>query len=205
MWTILNPHYRPQQGVHPLQAFVMPWKGILTDKGLHPYSEPGVRWDAGIMIDTTTPLFVSEEEALKGLEEEIGKQASVTKGLFMDLRRSMTLRMGEIGLIEGLDDSYDVHHFIIEASFVKEDATEKRWANYARWWFFNYEMPSYMQVAFHEFMEKHPLFCTYEGERYRVTGCSRLGDVWLHSDPTRDHGYEKRVAVRSCSAWSNKL
>lgn len=24
-----------------------------------------------------------------------------------------------------------------------------------------------------------PLYCTYENNRYRVTGCSRLGDVWL--------------------------
>ena len=28
-------------------------------------------------------------------------------------------------------------------------------------------------------IEEHALFCTYNGERWRVLGASRLGDVWL--------------------------
>jgi len=47
------------------------------------------------------------------------------------------------------------------------------------------------------------LFATYEGRRYLVTGCSRLGDVWLHSDLNYDGiSYEKRVNVDKCSEWA---
>lgn len=46
------------------------------------------------------------------------------------------------------------------------------------------------------------LFATYDGKRWRVIGCSRLGDVWLTSDFSRENGYEKRVEVDKCSAFS---
>lgn len=44
------------------------------------------------------------------------------------------------------------------------------------------------------------LFCTYEGVPHRVTGASRLGDVWLNKDLTATH-YEIRVDVTKCSDW----
>lgn len=51
--------------------------------------------------------------------------------------------------------------------------------------------------------DNRKLFATYEGKRYRVTGCSRLGDVWLHSDLAYDGiSYEERVDVDACSEWS---
>lgn len=50
----------------------------------------------------------------------------------------------------------------------------------------------------------HPLFCTYEGSRYRVTGASRMGDVWLAADLARVNGYDKRVDVEKCSNWSGE-
>lgn len=46
------------------------------------------------------------------------------------------------------------------------------------------------------------LFATYEGRRYRVTGCSRMGDVWLSADFERDVGYYLRVDVAKLSEWS---
>ncbi len=49
------------------------------------------------------------------------------------------------------------------------------------------------------------LFCTWQGKRMRVTGCSRLGDVWLHSKLDWQEGeqpyYQHRVAVDDCSEW----
>lgn len=46
------------------------------------------------------------------------------------------------------------------------------------------------------------LFATWKGKRYLVTGCSRLGDVWLHSNLNYDEdSYEKRVDVAECSGW----
>ena len=50
-------------------------------------------------------------------------------------------------------------------------------------------------------LDDNPLFCTYEGQTYRVTGASRLGDVWLTLDLCKNQGYEKRVDVADCSDW----
>lgn len=60
---------------------------------------------------------------------------------------------------------------------------------------------------------RHPydgtLFCRYKGKSWRVTGCSRMGDVWLHSRLDWEEGkirgyYERRVNVDECSEWSDK-
>ncbi len=60
------------------------------------------------------------------------------------------------------------------------------------------------QIAFGDFLGDLPLYCDYNGERFRCTGASRLGDVWLLADHTRTHGYDHRVDVSSCSNWSNR-
>lgn len=69
---------------------------------------------------------------------------------------------------------------------------------YAARWFWYFRRPAVVKA-------KEPydrkLFCTFEGKRYRVTGASRLGDVWLSEDFNRDAGYDKRVAVDACEAW----
>jgi len=49
------------------------------------------------------------------------------------------------------------------------------------------------------------LFCTYGQKRYRVTGASRLGDVWLTENPQRTYGYELRVYVDDLSNWSSSF
>ncbi len=56
---------------------------------------------------------------------------------------------------------------------------------------------------FRPFMEQHKLFCSYVGERFRVTGASRLGDICLSRDFERETGYELRVSVDLCSDWSS--
>ena len=45
------------------------------------------------------------------------------------------------------------------------------------------------------------LHCQYKGTRYRVTGASRLGDVWLAADSRQSEGYDLRVDIALCSAW----
>jgi hypothetical protein len=72
---------------------------------------------------------------------------------------------------------------------------------YARWFFALHRFPAILLNRFARFIERYKLFCTWEGERWRVTGASRMGDVWLRSDFTKDHGYDKRVDVAECSAW----
>lgn len=72
---------------------------------------------------------------------------------------------------------------------------------YARWMLMHFRMPAEMQTAFRKFTAPHKLFCTYQGKRYRCTGASRLGDVWLTADFSRDTGYDMRVDVAECSDW----
>ena len=47
----------------------------------------------------------------------------------------------------------------------------------------------------------HKLFCTFEGERHRVTGASRMGDIWLTKNFEQTMGYQKRVNLADCSLW----
>lgn len=72
---------------------------------------------------------------------------------------------------------------------------------YARWVLLHFRLPATQQNRFWQFMKEHKLFCTYEGARYRCIGASRLGDVWLTSDFSRENGYEKRVDVSKCEDW----
>lgn len=75
---------------------------------------------------------------------------------------------------------------------------------YARWFFSLHRLPAVLQADFKQWINQYKLFCSYEGTRYRVTGCSRMGDVWLSADFKREVGYELRVDVSHCSAWSDK-
>ena len=73
---------------------------------------------------------------------------------------------------------------------------------YAAFVFNHFRLPAVLKCRFWPFMREHRLFCTYEGKRWRVTGASRMGDVWLSADFNREMGYERRVDVDACTAWS---
>jgi hypothetical protein len=75
---------------------------------------------------------------------------------------------------------------------------------YARFVLNYFRMPAALQADFHPFMHEHKLFCTYRGKRYRCTGASRMGDVWLSEDFNRECGYELRVDVAECSEWGKE-
>jgi hypothetical protein len=72
---------------------------------------------------------------------------------------------------------------------------------YARWMLNYFRLPAALKNDFSEFMEPYQLFCEYEGKRYRCTGASRLGDVWLAHDYERHTGYDLRVDVAKCTNW----
>ena len=73
---------------------------------------------------------------------------------------------------------------------------------YARWFLFLKRLSAVMQADFEEWIAPFKLFATWKGKRYRVTGASRLGDVWLAKDRGRDSGYDHRVSVDELSGWS---
>lgn len=73
---------------------------------------------------------------------------------------------------------------------------------YAVAFFFLKGMDAVSNSTVQPIMQDHKLFCTYEDKQYRVTGCSTMGDIWLHDNFDRDYGYVKRVDVEKCSNWS---
>lgn len=74
---------------------------------------------------------------------------------------------------------------------------------YATWVLMLMRLPAANKHRWAEWIKQYKLFCTYEGKRYRVTGASRFGDVWLHSDFEKDYGYEHRIPdLKKCSNWS---
>lgn len=96
---------------------------------------------------------------------------------------------GEAAKVE--EESFHIDDFIDDR---KQDA-------YARWIFSHFRLPADLRIAFDPFMRDRKLFCDYEGKRYRVTGASTMGDVWLVKDFKKDHGYDYRVLVADCSKW----
>ena len=69
----------------------------------------------------------------------------------------------------------------------------KYWLDHAR------RSAAFHSVARPFFVQK--LFCTFRGERHRVTGASRMGDIWLTKDFDQSRGYQKRVNLAECSLW----
>lgn len=82
-----------------------------------------------------------------------------------------------------------------------DDYTEDK---YARWFLFLHRLPATLQADFAEWIAPHKLFASWNGIRYRVTGASRLGDVWLARDFFRETGYDHRVSVDELSDWGPK-
>jgi hypothetical protein len=75
--------------------------------------------------------------------------------------------------------------------------------DYAKFFFLLHRLPAYMKIAFDTWIKQYKLFCSYNGFRWRVTGCSRMGDIWLAKDPTQDTGYDERVMVDQVTDFSD--
>ena len=101
-------------------------------------------------------------------------------------------------MANGRDDAVPA----IAMTHIDEWIEDRNSDDYAAWVFNHFRLPAILKIRFAKFMADHRLFATYEGKRYRVTGASRLGDVWLATDFNRDTGYDRRVDVALCSAWS---
>jgi len=91
-----------------------------------------------------------------------------------------------------------------EVSHVDDFIDDFRQDAYARWMLMHFRLPACQQSAFMPFIKDRKLFCTYNGKRYRCTGASRMGDVWLTTDFSREVGYDLRVVVSECKDWGPK-
>lgn len=75
---------------------------------------------------------------------------------------------------------------------------------YAKFILDHMRLPAHKKMAYHEFMKGKNLFCTYCGNRYRVTMASRMGDIGLTKNHEAENGYEIRISPEDCSMWSDK-
>lgn len=73
---------------------------------------------------------------------------------------------------------------------------------YPTFFFMLHRLDATSKAKWAPWISQFKLFCTWKGQRYRATGCSRLGDVWLTSNYNQDAGYMERVNVTECSNWS---
>lgn len=78
-------------------------------------------------------------------------------------------------------------------------------AKYAAFFFHLKRLPAVLRMGFESQTKQFKLFCTYAGEKYRCTGASRMGDIWLTSNFEQEIGYEKRVDVELCAGWRKEL
>lgn len=53
----------------------------------------------------------------------------------------------------------------------------------------------------YDWLSARVLSCEFRGGRYRCIGASRMGDVWLTKDFSRENGYDLRIDISECSAW----
>lgn len=100
--------------------------------------------------------------------------------------------LGDLSMPEGIDEWLDQPTW--EGKCTSGEA-------YARFVLEYFRYPAWKISLYKAFMVGHKLFCTYAGTTYRVTGASRLGDVWLARDLERTTGYDYRVSVGDCTEW----
>lgn len=73
---------------------------------------------------------------------------------------------------------------------------------YARFFFLLNRLPAALKMDFDEYIKPYKLFARCDDIWYRVTGASRMGDIWLSLDFDRTHGYDRRVLLDSIQEWS---
>ncbi len=105
------------------------------------------------------------------------------------------------------------HELALKTSFLHIDkwldtvmpntARDNPGEKYARWWFEQARWSATKQYLYSDIRDQFKLFCTFQNERYRVTGASSMGDVWLTKNFSSGSGYDGRVEVAMCSQWSN--
>lgn len=103
----------------------------------------------------------------------------------------------------GVDKNWHVDDWldVIPAYFGEEKAL-----NYVHFMLEHFRRPAVVKLAYDPYMRDAKLFVTYVGVRYRVTGASRLGDIYLQPDFNQEHGYTQRVPLNfaKLTDWSDQ-
>lgn len=74
---------------------------------------------------------------------------------------------------------------------------------YARFVLHLFRLNAALKADFKPHIDRLKLFCIYQGKRYRVTGASTMGDIWLQSNFNQTSGYELRVDIQDCTRWGD--
>lgn len=74
---------------------------------------------------------------------------------------------------------------------------------YASWVLNMFRMSAASNIKYSKIIGQYALYCTYEEKKYRVTGASRLGDIWLVADFDKTSGYDLRVDIEKCTQFTN--
>lgn len=144
-------------------------------------------------------LYDSKDEPVMVILDDVDKE--VIAGMAPNQHRYCTgpNKMSE----REIDDFMDVSEAATPDNHVDRFIESYKGDAYARFCFLLFRLPATLQVAFRPWIRGYRLFCNWKGERYRVTGASRLGDVWLAEDFSRDTGYDHRVMISECSEWGS--
>lgn len=85
---------------------------------------------------------------------------------------------------------------------------EKAYLNYVHFIFEHFRQPAVIKVARAEYMKYFGLFVTHEERRYKVTGASRFGVIYLATDLDRENGsgYDLSVPLNfaKLTQWSDR-
>lgn len=85
---------------------------------------------------------------------------------------------------------------------------DKAYLNYVHFVLEHFRKPAVNKLAHDAYMKVFNLFVTYEGKRYKVTGASRLGDIFLATRLTRPNGdgYDMRVSLNfaKLTEWGDR-
>lgn len=85
---------------------------------------------------------------------------------------------------------------------------EQEYLNYVHFVLEHFRKPAVVKIAHAKYMNHFRLYVTYEGKRYRVTGASRLGDIYLATSISRENGsgYDRRVPLNfaKLTEWGDR-
>lgn len=89
-----------------------------------------------------------------------------------------------------------IDNFIDRATFFEKREESAEILNYAKLFFLIKRLPAYMRIQFDDILgDNLKLFCTYNGGRFRITGASRMGDIYLNKNHNDNVGYNIRVCI----------
>jgi hypothetical protein len=109
----------------------------------------------------------------------------------------------KVSLRELLDDLIETLH--VDTWIMSLTGEESEETIYAAWFFAVYRQSPYMGYLRY-LLKPQELFCTYQGKKWRVMGCSRLGPIWLRRPEIKTEQPYKELAVPvvHCTNWSFK-